>query len=206
MIFCFDFDHTLFDTTKLRQDINRIFLNGGVRQASFDASYKELARGVGYEPYAQARLLAAEWRDTAARDSAMREVSELMKSGRGYVFEGAAELLAALKGRGHRLVILTLGNRDWQREKIASSGLSALFDQTEIVPGPGRKASRLADIIDKNESVTIIDDNPGELEAIMATRPGYRCVYYRRPVNPYPNPGCEEAVNIAELRQLLLDV
>jgi len=206
MIFFFDFDHTLFDTARLRRDIERIFLKGGVKRASFHDSYQELTHCGGYGPDAHAELLAAEWRDVSARESAMSEVAGLMDDARVYVFEGAAELLQALKQRGHRLIILTLGNGNWQRAKIASSGLADLFDQTEIVSGPGRKASRLVEITSERETVTIIDDNPGELKAVMAVRPGIRCIYFCRPINPYPNPGCEEVNGMAELSHLLLDV
>jgi len=206
MIFFFDFDHTLFDTTELRRDINRIFLEGGIKQKSFDASYKELAYGIGYDPNAQATLLAAEWRDLAARNVANRSISDLMKSARKYVFEGARELLEELKGSGHQLIVLTLGNCEWQRTKIVCSGLADLFDRMEIVPGPGRKASRLEAITDGHEAATVIDDNPGELEAVMSARSGFRCIYFRRPNNPYPNPGCEEVADISELRQLLRNV
>ncbi|MDD5251822.1 MAG: HAD hydrolase-like protein [Patescibacteria group bacterium] len=200
----FDFDHTLFDTRELRQAIARIFLKGGVTQAAFDETYKELAYGVGYEPSAHAALLAGQWRDPAAREQALKEVSELMKSGGCYVFEGVTELLKDLKSKGHRLVILTLGNLGWQHAKIACSGLEDLFDRVEVVPGPGRKAPRLKEISGVDELATVVDDNPGELQAMMAMRPNFRCVYFHRPVNPYPNPGCEEVVSIAELRKVLI--
>lgn len=198
----FDFDHTLFDTGRLKRGLREIFAAGGVSERRFDETYQALVNGGGYDPARQADLLTADWRDAAAKEAALAGVRGLLVDGGTCVFEGVPSLLTELRTRGDRLVLLTRGDLGWQQAKFACSGLAAHFDQVVITPD--LKAKRLAELTKPEDVGAVVDDNPGELAAMMAVRPKLRYIYFHRPTNPHPGPGCEEAASTAEMRRLLL--
>lgn len=66
-------------------------------------------------------------------------IGEIMALGRDMLehpvepLPGVAETLAALKARGHRMVVITKGDLLDQEQKLARSGLGDVFDAVEIV-------------------------------------------------------------------------
>jgi len=107
-----------------------------------DAVERERVPEVGYAPEEFARSLVIAYQRLCERHglSEVEEISEAVwKIGRTVVeyplvlLDGVAETLARLSGRC-RLVLLTKGDQEVQRGKLARSGLAPFFESVHVVP------------------------------------------------------------------------
>jgi putative hydrolase of the HAD superfamily len=165
-------------------------------QSSVDA-YCSLARGVGLEP-------------DAATAEAVRKASESVFSTVAPVVDDAASILRALQP-SYRLVLLTQGDRSVQEYRIASSGLSELFDHVEIVDHKTADAlralcTRLA--ADPREGWMVGNSIPSDINPAVSI--GMRAVWIDRDVWAHerreeytPHSQILIATHLSELLELL---
>jgi HAD superfamily hydrolase (TIGR01509 family) len=146
MKYIFDFDDTLFHTTKnLREKIYGIYARYGIsREKVIEYIENERARGFSLK-----RLL----KHFSLDDNLHHEI---MSSNQDFVNKEILEL--AKKAGRENCFIVTSGDDEFQREKIKTAGLEPLF--TEIVVALGSKKDAIERICEKfkNEPVIFIDD------------------------------------------------
>ena len=108
---------------------------------------------------------------------------------------GVAEVLPALRARGHRLLLLTKGDLFDQEAKLARSGLGPLFDHVEIVSEKDEATyRRLLARYQAQPSDFVMIGNSLKSDILPVARLGYRAIHV-----PYHATWIHEQVGEAEL-------
>ncbi|MGI4872119.1 MAG: HAD family hydrolase [Janthinobacterium lividum] len=108
---------------------------------------------------------------------------------------GVAEVLPALRQRGHRLLLLTKGDLFDQESKLARSGLGELFDHVEIVSEKdGPTYQRLFRRYQATPENFVMVGNSLKSDILPVARLGYRAIHV-----PYHATWIHERVSAAEL-------
>ena len=108
---------------------------------------------------------------------------------------GVAEVLPALRQRGHRLLLLTKGDLFDQESKLARSGLGELFDHVEIVSEKNEATyHRLFQRYQATPETFVMIGNSLKSDVLPVARLGYRAIHV-----PYHATWIHEHVPEAEL-------
>jgi putative hydrolase of the HAD superfamily len=87
---------------------------------------------------------------------------------------GVVETLEALRGRGHRLVVITKGDLLDQEQKLARSGLGDLFDAVEIVSEKTPEVyARIFGRFGAGEAQAVMIGNSAKSDILPALAAGY---------------------------------
>lgn len=158
MIIIFDLDYTLLDTEKLKKDIAVIF-NYSVKE--FNADYKKLFadKKIPYSPYKHIRFLKKEKRifSVAARD---KKMDVLAKNTKKYLYTEALEVLEKFKKRGDKLILISIGDINWQNKKINALKIRKYFYRIIVIKR--KKCGNLEFLKKEKDKILIINDNAGE--------------------------------------------
>jgi len=192
MTVIFDLDHTLLDTEAFKASLSAALSALGPSPERVTETYVEtVGREDGaydYDPDVHIGLLAADIPGSVGLKEAHRAVEGTVRRIGEHLFPGVAELLDALRDRGVRLVLLTMGNEAWQRRKIAASGLRRFFDAVRTVSAD--KHAVIEEYADGGTTV-VVNDNGAEIDAMAAVAPEFRYVVKR---GPKPLPASTDAV------------
>jgi FMN phosphatase YigB (HAD superfamily) len=124
----FDFDDTLFDTARLKDDIFSLLSRLGIsRDVILETYIKSQDKYGNYTPDAHFMFLRK-------HHNLSDEILTVYKSINfsTYLFTEVLDLLNALHSK-YKLVLLTKGNPDFQNTKISSVDISHFFHETSIV-------------------------------------------------------------------------
>ena len=171
VLWCLDFDHTLFDTDRffyvdllsklLYLGIEKKFHETyeGVRKTgySFEKHLKEIGRGVG-SPQLVSRV-------RKALDNSFNDL-------RRYLFSDAIPFIERIKSDPRaKLFLVSRGDSGWQLHKINKSGLGKYFDKIFIVERENVKSGVLKKYINRFDEINFVDNNPLELDEIKKKYP-----------------------------------
>lgn len=125
-------------------------------------------------------------------------------------FDEAVGVLCALRAAGHHLVLLTNGDRDLQRRKVAASGLLPLFDGVVISgllgigkPDPAIFVHALGLVGGRPEAAVMVGDSPHR-DIAGANAAGIRGVWVDRGLGAPPPPNAWRTVpNLNPLPELI---
>lgn len=229
----FDLDRTLWDfDLNSREALNEIFLElaqpqlpGDFTAQDFIAVY-EVENERCWKDYREGRLTQQELRPLRFKRSVeklgigefegMNALAESM--GEAYVkrapyrtalLDGAMEVCAALKERGHRMFILTNGFEEVQHIKMHNSGLSPYFLQVLTSDALGFKKPR-REAFDQSITLTnssasraimIGDDMECDVEG--ACNAGWQAIHFD-PKGPESNSAFPHIANLRELLEMPL--
>ncbi len=201
MLIILDFDYTLFDTARFKDALVAVVEKCGPTREEVLRSYSDVVNrpgcGYDYDPDLQLELLAS--RLTCPLHEVRAALDAVAARAAAFVYPGAADFLDALRSRGHRLVLLTLGNDSWQRLKVRHSGLAERFDTYETTLQD--KAAALRRIAAAGEAV-VVNDNGREVAAMRRSVPGLAYIIKRGP-KPLPDdpsiPVCDTYGEILEV-------
>jgi hypothetical protein len=149
-----DFDGTLFDTKCYKAKIFAVFLELGFSEEEIEKSYYDECQGYLYNPKRQAKRL-----DDIKHfnlDLAKQKLDALHNSVQECIFPDSEDFLKTINREKYEVVLLTLGDEEFQRSKFENSGLEKYFDKT-LYPTI-QKWDYLEDIVKENEKFIIIDD------------------------------------------------
>ena len=119
-----------------------------------------------------------------------------------FVYPGARAVLDRLKASGWTLALLTVGEPEWQRRKVARSGLLTYFDHAVYTAEP--KAERLSDMRPWPRPLAFVNDHGGELDAIGRVLPDAMRIALRGP-KPLPaDPSVPLCENLEEVYNTLV--
>lgn len=129
------------------------------------------------------------------------EIQQILDLGKGLLslpielLPGVAEVLPALRQRGHRLLLLTKGDLLDQETKVARSGLGELFDHVEIVSEKDDATyQRLFRRYQATPENFVMIGNSLKSDILPVARLGYRAIHV-----PYHATWIHERVSDAEL-------
>lgn len=162
MLYIFDFDYTLFNSIKFKQDFFELFRGLLHDPSNLRLEYFQENK-IHYDLEKHFDILGDNLKD---RDQASLVLKEFLSDLKKYLFPEVEKLLIKLKNDGHRLILISLGNVDWQKAKIYGSDLEKFFDKVIFTDGPKELALKEADLI-KGEEVIIVNDNFNESVEMM---------------------------------------
>ncbi len=161
MLYIFDFDYTLFDTAVFKQDYFKQFVD-----LAYDPNNLRLEHFkenvIHYNIKEHLDLLGDNLKD---HNKSVETLNVFLSDLKRYLFPGAEEVLMKLKNEGHKLILISLGNLEFQKSKILGSGIEKFFEQ--IIITPGSKALLLEKINIGEEQVIIVNDNAQESLEMM---------------------------------------
>ncbi|NCO79854.1 HAD family hydrolase [Candidatus Falkowbacteria bacterium] len=165
MIIIFDFDYTLFNPEKLRQDIAKIFPERNFSD-DYQKYFKDKKISFSLNEY-RAKLREESGLTENQLDQRMVAVEKLLKNSDKYLFPEALSLLEYYRRQGDRLVLLTFGNKSFQEMKVDNLGIKDLFDEVCFVEDEKKVHSIIESLKDSGEKILIINDNAKESLEMM---------------------------------------
>lgn len=163
-----DFDRTLFDLDAFHREAREALEQRGLPEGAYFASKQPFSTvsgmpGGSYTPERhEAELERLFPGNGLSLASFVRALNR--EEGQRFVFPGAEDFLREIAD--HELIILTFGNDEYQRYKIAGSGLEGLVDRI-IVTDEDKWAAMRAELSSDEEAV-FVDDHGG----YFSERPG----------------------------------
>lgn len=209
-----DFDHSLFNTEEFKESLREIFIKYGVGKELYNETYKEI-REKEEGPYSLERHLSIlEGRMMYNRKKLRkikREVLDLLKRTDEYLFSDTMDFLRQESKRS-KLVLVTLGEKEFQSLKIKSSGIKKYFVQIIISRGRARKGSKdkeIAKVIDghQDREIFMVEDVAREIDLMKKDYPFVTMIKIERPGGKYSKEKSKKAdytvTNLREAREII---
>lgn len=158
MIVIFDLDYTLLDTESFKKGLAKA---SNISLEDFERIYiKYFSHDTGRK-----FTLAAHLRFLIKEKLVSREDKEKIKLATSneikkinkYLFPESEDLLKKFKAKNHYLILLTWGNKKWQKSKIDNLKIKKYFD--EIITVDKDKGDCIKFLEKKHEKILVINDN-----------------------------------------------
>lgn len=198
-----DFDGVLFNDRAFKAAYWRIFKREGVSLAEWRATYQEArdqADGV-YDPDRQIKIL----RQRGIKENMIRQgIAELLKTSAGYLYRDADGFLQSFQKK--QLSLVSAGSPWFQKEKIATSGISRFFTVCIATPRAS-KVAVLRTLLKDRGSVPafLIDDKKEVIDEIARQLPEIMPIQLiRHQDQPQSQAAYGVVRNLAEVRRLIM--
>lgn len=167
MIIIFDLDYTLLDTARFKRDGLALFFN--MNETGFKDYYKKnfKDKGINYSPKKHLEILGWGEEELVAK---LNEFDRwLEKEISRYLFPEAEEILNKLKQAGHKIILASFGDEEFQKQKISILKINQLsvrefFDEVIISDKIKAELAELKRF--QGEDVLVVDDNLREAAAL----------------------------------------
>lgn len=162
----FDLDYTLLDTKKLRDKLVSIF-----NKESFERDLKKYFkdRDINFNLEKYLAILKSGGRINERRKRELKlKLAELMDRLDNCLFPGVIKILNHFKGSGAELILLTFGDKEYQKEKVKHLSIGRHFDQIIFEDKNKSRSELLKSLEDCQEEVLLVNDNAGETKAMVA--------------------------------------
>ena len=167
MKYIFDFDDTLFHTTRsLRERIYDIYAEKGITRLQID-KYLDNNR---HRPFSLKKLLLHFSLTPDVYERMMTQIEEFIN----------ADVLDLVRRAGREnCFIVTMGDEEFQRDKIRRAGIEKYFQEIIVVWGTKKTAVESICEKFKDENVVFIDDKAKHLEDLdMKKYPNLKTILY----------------------------
>jgi phosphoglycolate phosphatase-like HAD superfamily hydrolase len=170
--FLVDFDHTLFDTDRFFWvDIRAAFARFAIDAVQWEAGYAEVWP-TGYSLEKHLDVLAQKGEVTGAAVEAMRRMlDESFGDLRAYLFADVEPFLNRLQAEHIPCFLVSFGDPTWQATKVARTGLVPFFREIFFTGRVQSKAEVVESLTGRFTLLTVVDNDPRELDLIKACRP-----------------------------------
>lgn len=210
-MFIIDFDDTLFDTHQFKLVMNSALVACGVTADDIDWSY-QMARNLPdgqfvYSHVRRAELLASRGYDVNVIATALAKITA-PESLATLVLPGVREFLEKIKLLGQPLILLSLGDPDFQELKVRGSGIEKYFDRLFMVQD--KKEAVIAELVNNHSPAEywLINDKVDESLAIKKSFPKIRTVLRQSPrivQVEYEKSGLPYFEQISEIQTYILE-
>lgn len=131
----FDFDYTLFDTFKFKQVLGRSLCRHGISENFFWQTYQQTVnrdkQAYNYNLDYQLEIIAGSC--DLNREQARQDIGRVIEQAADFIYPEAEEVLKIFSDKeDFNLILLTLGNYDFQKAKVENSGLTGYFQEVVI--------------------------------------------------------------------------
>ncbi|MFW5884752.1 MAG: hypothetical protein ACOCUF_00765 [Patescibacteria group bacterium] len=178
-----DFDDTIFNTGKFKEDFASIFNQNGITNEEFNRTYySDLAKGVkGYNPKKHLELI--NWPDEYTKQETIQKLEKILENLEKYVFEDFYELAAKINK--NNLFLISFGKMEFQEIKIKNSGVLKYFADYKVVERED-KGDYIQKIVGDNPgSIFLVDDRPEQLAKAKEKNPGLIPIRIKRKEGRY---------------------
>jgi phosphoglycolate phosphatase-like HAD superfamily hydrolase len=179
--FILDFDHTLFDTDRFFWvDLRAAFARWAIDAAQWEASYAEVWP-TGYSLEKHLDVLARKGGVTDAAVAAMRRtLDESFGDLRAYLFADVEPFLDRLRAEQIPCFLVSFGDPTWQSTKVTRAGLVPFFREIFFTGRVQSKAEVVESLAGRFPQLTVVDNDPRELDLIKACRPQVETLWMTR--------------------------
>lgn len=174
-----DFDKTLFDTSKLKEQLVRIFSQFGFSQEEINQSYLASYLGGKYSPEGQTQLLN-NIRAFNLEVAGLKIKSMLFDSSK-LLYPDSVEFLDNINREKYEVDLLSYGDMEFNNRKVKHAGIADKFDNIYITNI--EKQIYLKDFVKKEENFIVIDDKIDILEKISADYRNGFMIYINRDID-----------------------
>lgn len=205
-----DFDDVLFNTKKFKEKLADIFASVGISKEEYEKTY--------FKPRDEHSVKVHDIEEQIQRlkgvcsfdeEELRKLLDNLMQDTSSFIFDDVVPFANANKG--DELAILSFGSKDFQKKKVASSGIQKYI--AEIIVAGESKAETLADIFKNqsdilNEKILFIDDRTEQIQDVKKNFPGIITIFIKRPEGRYQymekDEYCDfEAHNLEEVQKIV---
>jgi len=170
--FLLDFDHTLFDTDRFFWvDVQAAFARWAIDATLWEASYAEVWP-TGYSLDKHLDLLA---RKGGVADAAVADMRRILHESfgdlRAYLFPDVEPFLKRLQAAQIPCFLVSFGDSAWQTAKVTRAGLAPFFRDIFFTGRVQSKAEVVESLAGRFTRLTVVDNDPRELDLITARRP-----------------------------------
>ena len=156
-----DFDRTLFDCDRFLGDFYEIVDKYQIPKNIFKDCQIQCKKK-GFNP----DLILEKVLENFNFDTNIyQEIDELLNNSKDYLYPDAISFLDYLKKHEYNIIILTRGNKDYQRKKIMNSNIDNYYHKLIVTMKHKGELN-----IDYQNSI-FIDDNPKEIISILNKNP-----------------------------------
>ena len=157
-----DFDGTLFNTEAFKEKLYAIFVMAGFEPEEIESTYKAECLDYLYSPLDQMeRLLKIHEFNI---EMAKVRLKKLIDTASSFLFSDDISYIKNIDHNIFELSLLTLGDIDFQKQKVQHSGIEKYFDH--IYYCERQKWDFLDSLAKADEKFIIIDDRPDTLKEI----------------------------------------
>lgn len=180
----FDFDHTLFDTPRLKAAMQEIFRKHGVDEELFRKTHDE-SRGEGrdWKPEKQFDILKS--LGAPGVESIRRDFEKMMAESCVFLYEDTIPFLEKVNG-DYNFAIVTYGESSFQKEKLAGCHRMTEYFDKIVVTKNLYKDKEVSDLSEGNRAF-FVEDNPSALSAVKKYAPHIVTVRMNRGHGRYAN-------------------
>lgn len=164
-----DFDDTLFDTAALKADLLALFARFGVSTEKFWETYKisytqnNLA---SYNLWGHIDIVCQQF-SNLDKKLLLAEAKEILSNSERHLISGAEDFLNELNNFVVPLILLSLGDAEWQKEKVDGVGAAKFFQ--EVIFTGHNKIELIRPLIkDAIGDIIFINDKIAETQDVVA--------------------------------------
>jgi len=178
----FDFDHTLFDTPRLKAAIREIFARHDVGEEMFLRTHDE-SRGGGrdWKPDRQFEILKSLGGSTI--NLIQREFEKVMSESYMFLYEDTMPFLAKAE-QDHVLNLVTYGESSFQKKKLAGCPKLAKYFAEIVITQNLYKDKEVSELA-RGKAAMFVEDNPAALSAVKQYAPHIVTVRINRGTGRY---------------------
>jgi phosphoglycolate phosphatase-like HAD superfamily hydrolase len=162
MLYIFDFDYTLFDTARFKEDFHDLFDELVFDPGDLKIDYFKKNK-IHYNIEEHLGLLGENLKDY---DHALKILKSFLSDLSKYIFPEVESILIKLNNDNHRLILVSWGNIEWQKDKVYGFGLEKFFEKT-LFTDSSKKEVLESIGIKEGEEIIIVNDNVNESLEMM---------------------------------------
>ncbi|MBI1888600.1 MAG: HAD hydrolase-like protein [Candidatus Spechtbacteria bacterium] len=179
-----DFDHTLFDTPRLKRAVESVFLKHGVSHDLFLRTLEQ-SKGEGrdWKPERQFAILKS--RGVPHVDSIKDDFVQVLHGSHVFLYEDTLPFLEKIS-KDNSLALLTYGEDSFQNMKLEGCGRATKYFKKIVITQNIYKDKEANDLSGGAKSL-FVDDNPTALSATKQYAPHIVTVRIKRGEGRYEN-------------------
>lgn len=181
-IFLLDFDRTLIDSPRLRNDLWIFFQRFGIPIDVAQTTYKILVKIEDTHYSLKEHLIRIA--STLQRKILIDHIENMFKKKfadmREYIYPDVIPWLEDAKQQKIILYLVTRGNEEWQGFKLRASNIEHYFSKIFYSVPHGEKTKTVLPLISSNDLVALIEDDIVELDQSHLNAPQVQTFYIRR--------------------------
>lgn len=168
-----DFDDTLFNRNKFRDDLFKIFEELGFTKEDLEKSYKAVYKD-GYDgAIAQLDYLHQNVKKFDLK-AAKKKVNEFLSNLESYLYEEAIPFLKAIDKKKYEINLITVGGIDFQKSKVVGAKVGEYFDNMYFTLQ--EKKEKLSEFLEKSASFILLDDKEKEVGNVRKYFPNAKTI------------------------------
>lgn len=171
MTFIIDFDHTLFNTTRFKEELARSVKSLEIDRKLWFETYGKTIRQVknAYDYNARTHSQILSKKTGIPAPIIEKRLKLVLPQSDKFLYPDTKNFLKFLKNKGGKIILLTLGNIEWQKEKIKNIKIKKYFNK--LIYTYWHKKYLKIKLKENPNSWIFINDDPIEIKELKKIFP-----------------------------------